>query len=155
MLLYLLRHADAAPQAPSDAARELTSRGIEQAQRVGKFCAKNEILPQIIVTSPFRRAEQTARFVGHALGVEPVIAPFLASGMEPEVARGELAVYTSHNALMLVGHEPDFSRLAAELLGLPDNAHLRLRKASLTLLNVPDLAPGAATLEFSLPVKLM
>jgi phosphohistidine phosphatase len=56
---------------------------------------------------------------------------------------------------MLVGHEPDFSQLAAYLLGLPTNNAIHVRKASLTLLELDIFRAGAATLQFSLPSKLM
>ena len=62
MLLYLLRHAEAVPRNGSDdAARELTEKGIAQAKKVGRFCQSHDILPALILTSPLRRAEQTAK----------------------------------------------------------------------------------------------
>ena len=69
MHLYLLRHAEAADRAPSDAARELTALGSEQAQTVGIFCKKHGIKPNLILTSPFRRAAQTADLVAAKLGL--------------------------------------------------------------------------------------
>ena len=70
--------------------------------------------------------------------------------MEPEAAMQELASYRDFESVMLVGHEPDFSALAAHILRLPSSETLRLRKASLTLI---DLSGGV--LQFSIPVKLM
>ena len=56
---------------------------------------------------------------------------------------------------MLVGHEPDFSGIAAHLLGLPRQESIRIRKASLALLELDSIRAGTARLEFSLPCKLM
>ena len=56
---------------------------------------------------------------------------------------------------MLVGHEPDFSLLAASLLDLPSSSHIHIRKASLTRLDLPTLRAGIARLDFSIPCKLM
>ena len=55
MFLYLLRHADAEASAESDSARKLTDKGIAQAKRVGDFLKKNGIVPEAILTSPFKR----------------------------------------------------------------------------------------------------
>ena len=156
MLLYLLRHAEAVDHAVSDAARALTEKGMAQAARAGKFCLRNGFAPEIILTSPYRRAEQTAKLAAEEMKAGKVeIVNFLGSGMAPETAAEELATYLKFRSVMIVGHEPDFSRLAAFLLGLPSNENIHLRKASLTLLTIRKLAPGAATLDFSLPVRCM
>lgn len=156
MLLYLLRHAEAVDEAKSDAVRELTEKGIEQAYRVGKFCRKNKFIPSIILTSPLKRAEQTARIVAKEIvNAEFIVDPVLSAGMQPETALDELKAYARFQSLMLVGHEPDFSLLAAHLLGIPLRESLRLRKASLTGIKLNAMRPGAAVLEFTIPPKLM
>ena len=156
MLLYLLRHAEAVDMADSDAERKLTDKGITQARKVGRFCRKNDFIPAIILTSPLKRAEQTARIVAKEVQTaEFIIDPMLSSGMQPETALDELKVYSRFPSLMLVGHEPDFSLLAAHLLGLPLHESLHLRKASLTAINLTALRPGAGVLHFAIPPKLM
>ena len=156
MLLYLLRHAEAVDEAESDAARALTEKGVAQARKVGKFCVKNNFIPQIILTSPLKRAEQTARIVAKEIkNAEFIVDPMLSAGMQPETALDELKTYARFASLMLVGHEPDFSLLAAYLLGIPLRECLRLRKASLTAMKLTAMRPGAAVLDFTLPPKLM
>ncbi len=155
MFLYLLRHADADTPAASDDARALSEKGLDQAQKIARFCEAHGTNVSLVLTSPLRRAHQTAKPVAEALRSEMLIAPWLASGMHPHTALEELRAYRSENSLMLVGHEPDFSQLAAHLLGLPTNTALRLRKGSLTLLELHVFRAGGATLEFSLPCKLM
>ena len=156
MILYLLRHAEAVDQAESDAARELTQKGIAQARRVGKFCRKYKFIPAIILTSPLKRAEQTARNVAKEIqNAEFIVDPGLSAGMQPETALDELKAYAQFPSLMLVGHEPDFSLLAAYLLGIPLRESLRLRKASLTAIMLDALRPGTGVLHFTIPPKLM
>lgn len=155
MHLYLLRHAEAIDHEEKDAARYLTDKGISQAKAVARFCRDFGIVPDIILTSPYRRAEQTADIVARKTGAKLAVAPFLISGMEPNQAIDELQVYSNLPGVMLVGHEPDFSHLAATLLGLPEARRLHLRKASLTYLEMDEPAPGAGTLHFILPVKFM
>jgi phosphohistidine phosphatase len=153
MLLYLLRHADAQRLASSDSQRMLTDKGLAQAERVGRFCKHQEIVPERILASPFARARQTAKIVAAKLGIEAEEAPFLASGMQPEGAIRELrASYSNAASLMLVGHEPDLSRLVAFLAG---GLAIEVKKASLTALQTDSLRHGASSLLFSIPPRLL
>ncbi len=155
MELYLLRHADADTPAATDDDRWLSVKGREQGDRVARFCKARQILPAIVLTSPVRRARETAEIVGVQLGVEIVTVPWLACGMRAETALEQLGAYRAQSPIMLVGHEPDFSMLAAALLGLPDESFINIRKASLTRFDVPVLQLGTARLDFSIPCKLM
>ncbi len=155
MLLYLLRHADADTPAPTDDARPLSEKGHDQAKKVARFCEAHDMQLSLILTSPLRRAHETAKPVAAALRAELVLAPWLSSGMHPQGALEELRAYRAQSSVMLVGHEPDFSQLAAHLLGLPTNHAINVRKGSLTLLELDVFRAGAASLQFSLPCKLM
>jgi phosphohistidine phosphatase len=155
MLLYLLRHADADTPAASDDARALSEKGIDQARKVARFCEAHDMQLSLILSSPLRRALETARPVAAALRAEVVISPWLSSGMHPQAALEELRAYRSQTSVMLVGHEPDFSQLVAFLLGTPTNHAIHVRKASLILLELDVFRAGAASLQFSLPCKLM
>jgi len=155
MLLYLLRHADADTPAASDDARALSEKGQVQARKVARFCEAHDMQLPLVLSSPLRRAHETAQPVAEALGADLLIAPWLASGMHPQTALEELRAHRALGSVILVGHEPDFSLLAAHLLGLPTNNAIHIRKASLTLLDLAVFRPGAASLLFSLPCKLM
>jgi len=164
MQLFLLRHAEAEPSAASDAKRALTAKGCKQAESVGRFCLKNSLLPEMIVSSPLTRAEETARIVAHELNFQQIvqIGQFLRAGMTPE--RALSGIRESFTELMkrekslekasvlLVGHEPDFSNLVGVLIGgRPESVHFR--KATLVGLTIQELKPGAGTIEFVLPVR--
>ncbi len=155
MQLLLLRHADAEPLAASDAERSLTEKGLRQAHRAGRFCRERGIRPELILSSPFNRATQTAGIVGRALGVEVTECPFLACGMAPATAFAELRGFGRFGTLLIVGHEPDFGLLAATLLGLPTAEALKVRKATLLGLRIAHFRPGGATLELLIPSQWM
>jgi phosphohistidine phosphatase len=156
MNLFLLRHADADTRAARDDDRRLSEKGINQAKRVGRFCRAQEIIPERILTSPVIRARETADlFAAEIGGVSVELAPFLACGMEPERALRELKAWENVESVMIVGHEPDFGLLITRLLGLGENGRIRVRKASLILLEVAALRPGGARLEFSVPARFM
>lgn len=155
MLLYLLRHADAETKAASDEARALSEKGRAQAEQVARFCEAHEMQLSVVLTSPVRRAHETARVVAEKMRAELIIVPWLACGMSPQAALEELRAYRSQGSVMLVGHEPDFGLFAAHLLGMPTNAEFHVRKASLTLIELGFFRAGAGCLQFSLPCKLM
>jgi len=155
MHLYILRHADADTEAPSDAERALSEKGEDQAARVARFCEKNGIKPAAILASPLRRAQQTGKLVAEKLGVELVTAPWLACGAKHATVLAELAGRRKLASVMLVGHEPDLSSLVTHLLGTDDNNVVLIRKASLTALELLAFRLGGGQLQFSIPAKLM
>jgi phosphohistidine phosphatase len=156
MLLTFLRHAEAEDELTSDFDRRLTAKGLEQAQKVAKFCVRYGLIPDVIVTSPVVRAEQTAEAVSKRLdGRELIVERWLACGMSPEDCFEGLAPYEKFDHVMLVGHEPDFSVAISACLGLPDPSRVLVRKASLTSIDLRCLRAGAGRLEFTLPCRLM
>lgn len=156
MLLSFLRHAEAEDVASSDFERKLTPKGLEQADKVGKFCARYGLVPGVILSSPVIRAEQTARVVARKLGdVRVEIEPWLACGMNPDTLFDGLRAYANEDEVMVVGHEPDFSEAISALIGAPSGAAITIRKASLTAVDVRALRAGGGRLQFSAPVRLM
>jgi phosphohistidine phosphatase len=151
MQLYLLRHADADTPAEVDAERALSRKGFAQARSVAQFLAQREIRPALVLSSPVRRAHETAC----AVSSEVNVAPWLACGFEPADGLEKISALRQHASILLVGHEPDFSRFAAYLLGLATPTAFHVRKASLTLIEIEIFKPRAARLEFSIPCKLM
>lgn len=155
MDLLLLRHADANTEAATDDDRKLSDKGIGQAKKVGRFCKEHDIQPEIILTSPIRRAKETADIVAEQFGTKATTVPWLACGMQPEKALAELAKYAKHECVMIVGHQPDLSMLIATLLDLPHEEQIHVRKASLTRLECAAFARRSACLQWSVPCRLM
>jgi phosphohistidine phosphatase len=153
--LYLLRHADAETEAPSDDERFLSEKGMLQAQRVARFCEAHQIKPAIVFTSPLRRAHQTAAVLADKARVDLRTVLWLASGAAPENMLKELAEFRGHESAMIVGHEPDFSRFAAFLVGAAHAENIHIRKSTLALFSILEFHGGGARLEFSIPVKMM
>jgi len=140
----------------SDFKRKLTPKGLEQADKVGKFLVRNGLLPEAIVTSPVVRARQTAKAVAKKLGSAGLVeGGWLACGMTPETCFEELQAYAKMTSVMLVGHEPDFGDTIASLVGMADSGAVTIRKASLTAIDVQGLRPGGGQLQLLVPVRLM
>jgi len=122
---------------------------------VGQFCAKHEICPDVILTSPAVRAMETATIVGELIGVRVEVEPFLTIGMSCEEGMDGLAKRENYKAIMIVGHEPGFSELIAKLTGMRHSEQLRIRKASLTEVELSAVEPGFGVLQYTIPVRLM
>ncbi|MDB4955540.1 MAG: protein phosphatase [Myxococcales bacterium] len=119
MRIYLVRHGDAVPEedAGSDRDRWLSPRGREGARILGRILREQHVEPDAIVCSPLPRAAQTAELVAAGLDYLGVICSLrcLEPSAQPRVA-GD-AIMRAGRAVVVVGHEPSISALAAHLLG--------------------------------------
>jgi phosphohistidine phosphatase len=119
MRIYLVRHGDAVPEedAGSDRDRWLSPRGREGARVLGRLLREQHIEPDAILCSPLPRAAQTAELLATSLDYLGVVASLrcLEPAAQPRVA-GD-AIMRAGNAVIVVGHEPSISALAAHLLG--------------------------------------
>jgi phosphohistidine phosphatase len=150
--LLLLRHADAGdPEAwtRADAERPLSPKGHRQAARVARWLSAIGHQPDAIITSPKVRAAQTAAAVADAFGMSVVEEPRLAGPLGPRDVEEILNDAGNPARPVLVGHDPDFSELAALLTGVPT---LELRKGALARIDImPPLDEGAGTLRWLVP----
>jgi len=156
MELYLLRHAHAGDPAKwhaGDADRPLSRRGRGQAERLGRFLARSGFRPDAIISSPKRRASETAEIVAEALGVSWRTDDRLASGFDLWDLERLVREAANPARLMIVGHDPDFSALLAELTGAPA---MPMPKGALARVDI-DGPPGAGTavLRWLVPPELL
>jgi phosphohistidine phosphatase len=114
MRLYLVRHAQAAPGEP-DELRPLTREGREQARALGERLRDEDARPDAVVTSPLLRARETGGELARALEVEAEPDERLLPGASVEDVRA--AVEGRGERVVVVGHQPDCSQIAAALTG--------------------------------------
>ena len=157
MELILVRHgkAEAHGHPRGDGARALTEKGHWQSRRVGRFLRSEELVPDLVLTSPLVRGRETAELLCEAAEVDPpVVQEWLACGMRPSEALRELAAYAeTMETVVIVGHEPDFSRLVGHLLGA-EAGYVRVKKASVIYLSIEPPRRGGI-LHFNLwPTQL-
>ena len=155
MTIGFLRHAEAEDVAGSDFERRLTPKGLEQSAKVGKFCLRNGFVPDLIITSPVVRARQTAEIVASATECELIEGSWLACGMEAADCFNGIRALPQKDFVLLVGHEPDFSEVIGCLIGLIDPSCLKIRKASLTVVEIAVPDQGCGQLQFLIPARLM
>jgi phosphohistidine phosphatase len=114
MRLYLVRHAEAASGQP-DELRPLTQEGRRQARELGERLRSEDARPQAVVTSPLLRARETGSELAKALEVDAEPDERLAPGASVDDVRA--AVAGRGDQVVVVGHQPDCSQIAAALTG--------------------------------------
>ena len=112
--LVIVRHAEAASGEP-DELRPLTSEGRDAARALGQRLASEGVRPDAVLTSPLLRARETAQELARQTGLEAEPDERLAPGATAEAVRA--AVEERGETVIVVGHQPDCSRIAAALAG--------------------------------------
>jgi len=162
MTLYILRHAIAVDRTEwhrKDSERPLTQEGLRKMRKVARGLKRLGVAFDWILTSPYRRAYDTAQIVADVLKPRRKLRILrdLASGGRPDRLIRHLALdYLTSDSLLLVGHEPDLSRLVSVLIGAKEPLAIDLKKGGLCKLSADSLTYGrCATLEWLLTPKLL
>src|ERR1041385_8482466 len=111
MKVVLVRHAEAAPGDP-DELRTLTPEGHAQARAPGDRPRAEGTEPDAVLSSPLLRARETAAGLGFG---EPEPLDELAPGATADEVK--TAIAGRGGTGVFVGHQPDCSRITAELSG--------------------------------------
>src|SRR5579863_9577220 len=111
MIVYFLRHASAGKKMldpKRDERRPLDQEGILQARYIGRMLAALDVQVDAIVTSPLKRALQTASLVANELAFEAPVQTDNALLPEGEFDqfRSMLARLRKHEEIIVVGHNP-------------------------------------------------
>ncbi len=156
MILYFVRHGLAEDRAAWDSAddhlRPLTKAGIDKMRASARTMRKLGVAPDVILTSPLTRARQTADLVAEELKVKVVEYAGLAPGFNQHNLPDLVAAYTNAGALLLVGHEPDFSITVEGLIG---GGRLVVKKGSLIRVDLTALDPLRGELVWLIPPKAL
>ena len=136
MNVYFMRHANAGLRRDNpllDAKRGLVKEGKDQCMLMARVLSALNVQVDVIVSSPLKRALQTAQFVGTELGydarVETSVA--LAPGAEFRAFQDMLAKYADHDGVLVVGHNPNMFQFLGKLITGNGGAAIRLRKGSI------------------------
>ncbi|MFQ5897867.1 MAG: histidine phosphatase family protein [Candidatus Methylomirabilia bacterium] len=160
MRLILIRHADAGDPDPhrysDDHLRPLIPQGRRDHEVVARALARMGCAPSHLLTSPLRRARETAEITAQALGwagrieaVDTLGDQFSVAGLLDHLAR-----LPEDATVVAVGHEPHLSEFAGKLLDSEGAPTIVLRKSGVIGLECAGKpAPGGGRLLFLLPAR--
>ncbi len=136
MILYLMRHADAGVSRGSpllESKRGLVKEGKEQCMLMARVLSALKAPVDTIVSSPLKRALQTAQFVATELGFEGKVEIAAALGEDGDYAdfQALLARYAGREGVLAVGHNPNMFKFLGRLVTGNGGVNVRMRKGSI------------------------
>lgn len=140
MELIFVRHGPAESKDDwqgTDEERPLSPDGKLLVFDVAASLVRHQMHPELILTSPYVRATQTAQIMADCLGsaltitVDKRLAPGFGLKQLDKLLRDHRDLQT----MMLVGHDPDLSDVVRSLTG---GGRLAIRKAGLAQVDLPD-----------------
>jgi phosphohistidine phosphatase len=138
MEIYFMRHGLAEERETwngADFDRPLTDKGKERLAESAEKIAQLNLDLQAVITSPLKRAYETAKIVVDHLGIASSLFQDerLAPGFDVERLEAILTDHPEAQRLMIVGHEPDFSETIGALIG----GRVVCKKGSLARVDLP------------------
>jgi phosphohistidine phosphatase len=156
MILYLMRHANAGLRRPNpllDTRRGLVKDGKDQCILMARALSALKVQIDAVVSSPLKRALQTAQFVATELGHEAKvdISPALAPDGEYPDFQSLMDKYANSEGVLAVGHNPNLVQFMGRLVTGNGGASLRLRKGAIARI---DLDRHPAQLQWLIDPRL-
>src|SRR5579863_5314626 len=135
MNLYLMRHANAGLSRVNpllDSKRGLIKEGKEQCVLMARLLSALNVQVDIIVSSPLKRALQTAQFVGTELGYDGKVE--VSTALDPSATYADfqklLGKYVDRQDVLVVGHNPNLFQFVGRPITGNGGAGVRMRKGS-------------------------
>lgn len=161
MEIIFLRHAPAgeredwAVTGRPDAERPLTADGRKRAREAAKGLARFLETADLVATSPWARAKETAEITAKAFGAPLVESNFLLPHRSPAGLAGWLSGLDGQRVI-LVGHEPHLSKVISWLMmGGASRSIVGLKKSQALMLETKKAEAGSAVLMWSLPPRVL
>jgi phosphohistidine phosphatase len=135
--LLLLRHAKSSWKNPglADINRPLNNRGKQDAPRIGRLLREEDLLPDLVLSSPAVRAQKTTQAVTNESGYpgEIVIQDDFYPGDPTTYIESLNSLPDQFERVMIVGHNPGLE----EFLDTLTNESARLKTSSLAQISLP------------------
>jgi phosphohistidine phosphatase len=161
MQLYIVRHGVSVgredPRCPPDPQRYLTEEGVEKTKQVAKGVAALQTGADLLLSSPYVRATQTAEIFAEALDYAKQKirrTDLLLPGAEPSLLFRELARDKHASSVFLFGHAPQLDDIIATALG--SKRHVTaLKKAGVALIELKRVSPPMGQMVWLATPKLL
>ena len=161
MELYIVRHGIAIdredPKCPADPERFLTEEGIDKTKEIAKRVAGFKIKPDLLISSPYVRAIQTAELFAAAFDYPKQKirrSDSLLPGTESSHFFKEIAKEKNVSTIFCFGHAPQLDELVATALGSKHHV-TQLKKAGVAAIELKRLSPPSGQLLWLATPKLL
>jgi phosphohistidine phosphatase len=161
MQLYIVRHGIAIdredPKCPPEAERYLTVEGAEKTKQVAKGIAALGIHADLMVSSPYVRAMQTAAIFAGALNYQKQKirrTDSLLPSAEPIAILRELAREKNASSVFCFGHAPHVDGLLAAAVAAQHHI-ATMKKSGVALVELKRLSPPNGQLVWLVTPKLI
>jgi phosphohistidine phosphatase len=152
MEIYLLQHGEAFSE-EADPERSLTPEGESQVKATARALQKIGVGFDLVVTSPKKRARQTAEIVAGRLAYSPgdikVTETLQPTAPAPE-AIAFLKAYEDKRRILLAGHLPSLGQIASDLLSEGSPVVIRFNMGGVCRIDVDLLQAGSGELRWAL-----
>ena len=162
MRIYLIRHSNAVdpgtPGYEDDDQRPLTEKGRDKMNRIASALKTLRVKPDLIVSSPYVRARQTAEILAKVLKYkrELTLSDALVPMGDAEQVVGEINEKYEVDELILVSHEPCISGLIGALTANNPELSINIKNGGVCCLSTDNLRmERRAVLEWLLPPKIL
>jgi phosphohistidine phosphatase len=161
MQLFIVRHGIAVdredPKCPADPERFLTEEGIDKTRQVAKGVAEVGAVPDVMISSPYLRALQTAEIFAEQLEYPKTKirkSDLLLPGAEPMQLFRELSKDKDQSVVFVFGHAPHLDDLVATAVNTKHHI-TSLKKAGVALVELRRLVPPSGELIWLATPKLL
>ncbi|HUI87343.1 MAG TPA: phosphohistidine phosphatase SixA [Anaerolineales bacterium] len=162
MKIYLVRHGIAyepgEPGYEDDAQRPLTDKGRDKMKKVAHVLKRLGVQPDVMVSSPYLRARQTAEILAKELKYKKdklVFSDRLLPTAQPGLIIAEMIEKYMVEELMVIGHEPCLGLLIGALASGGGDLSINVKYGSVCCLSADDFRiERRATLEWLLTPKI-
>ncbi|MGI0001904.1 MAG: phosphohistidine phosphatase SixA [Nitrososphaeraceae archaeon] len=146
MDLFVLRHGDAGktiPSGSSDSKRQLTVAGEKEMIIISKALKKMGIRLDVILTSPLKRAHQTADIVAKEFKAQNKLRQMreLSPEGDKKALYQSLSSFKEGTSILLVGHNPYLCEMVSEVVTDDSSVRLDLKKGGIVRIRVTAATP--------------
>jgi len=152
MDIFILRHGEAGKKLTTgnnkDSERPLTAAGQKEVAEIANSFKELEIRFDFIISSPLKRAHQTAAVVAKTLKKQKKMQDW--NELKPEGNKQDLyrklsssTQFKQYSSVLIVGHEPYLTDMISDIIsdGKGGSGHIVLKKAGLARIGITSFTP--------------
>ncbi len=145
MRVYILRHGEAEPCETTDIDRNLTTKGLQDIQKIAAYLKDLSVNFEDMYVSPYQRTQQTFSCLSDTMALST--SPDLTDALTPESQPSQILDLLQNldaGSVLLVSHQPLVSSLVAYLADndISQRYDYPMMPGSLAIIDLMEVAAG-------------